>query len=102
MHLLFLDTKLHAYINSFFNNRQGNTRRVTDIYLSSAPFYAQDKRFRASLEDESRSERPLNTTDEEMCNKVRTLVFSDRRIWVEEISHHAFHIVTNLQSYMTI
>ena len=37
-----------------------------------------------SLEDEARSGRPLDATDEEMCKKVRDLVYSDRRIQVEE------------------
>ena len=35
------------------------------------------KRGRTSLEDEARSERPLDATDEEMCKKVRDLVYSD-------------------------
>ena len=39
-----------------------------------------------SLEDEARSGRPLDATDEEMCKKVRDLVYSDRRIQVEEIA----------------
>ena len=38
-----------------------------------------------SLEDEARSGHPLDATDEEMCKKVRDLVYSDRRIQVEEI-----------------
>ena len=36
------------------------------------------------LEDEARSGRPLDATDEEMCKKVRDLVYSDRRIQVKE------------------
>ena len=66
---------------------------VTDVYGSSAPSYAQIKfrvgKFkhgRTSLEDEARSGRPLDATDEEMCMKVRDLVYSDRRIQVEEIA----------------
>ena len=43
------------------------------------------ERCRTSLEDEGRSGRPLDATDEEMCKKIRDLVFSDRRIQVEEI-----------------
>ena len=39
-----------------------------------------------SLEDEAWSGRPLDATDEEMCKKVRDLVYSDRRILVEEIA----------------
>ena len=41
--------------------------------------------------DETRSGRPSDATDEEMCNKVRDLVFSDRQIKVEEIAN-ALHI----------
>ena len=44
------------------------------------------KRGRTSLEDEARSGRPLDATDEEMCRKVRDPVYSDRRIQVEEIA----------------
>ena len=40
---------------------------------------------RMSLEDEARSGLPLDATDEEICEKVRDLVYSDRRIQVEEI-----------------
>ena len=65
---------------------------LADVYGSSAPSYAQVKfwvgefkRSRTSLEDEARSGRPLDATDEEMCKKVRDLVYSDRRIQVEEI-----------------
>ena len=66
---------------------------LADVYGSSAPFYAQVKLWvgefkcnRTSLEDEARSGRPLDATDEEMCKKVRDLVYSDRRIQVEEIA----------------
>ena len=41
---------------------------------------------RTSLDDEARSGRPLDATDEEMCKKVRDLVYSDRRIQVGEIA----------------
>ena len=65
---------------------------LADVYGSSAPFYAQVKfwvgefkRGRTSL-DEARSGRPLDATDEEMCKKVRDLVYSYRRIQVEEIA----------------
>ena len=66
---------------------------LADVYGSSAPSYAQVKfwvgefkRGRTSLEDEARSGRPLDATDEEMCKKVRDLVYSDRRIQMEEIA----------------
>ena len=56
---------------------------LADVYGSSAPSYAQVKfwvgefkRGRTSLEDEAK----LDATDEEMCKKVRHLVYSDRRI----------------------
>ena len=71
---------------------------LTNVYGSSAPSYAQVKfwvgefkRCRTSLEDETRSGRPSDAIDEEMCNKVRDLVYSDRRIKVEEIAN-ALHI----------
>ena len=44
-----------------------------------------------SLEDETRSVRSSEATDEEMCNKVWDLVYSDRRIKVEEKAN-ALHI----------
>ena len=60
---------------------------------SSEPSHAQVKfwvgefkRGRTSLEDEARSGRPLDATDKEMCKKVRDLVYSDRRIQVEDIA----------------
>ena len=68
------------------------------FYGSLAPSYTQVKfwvgefkRSRTSLKDETRSGRPSVTTDEEMCNKVRDLVYSDRRIKAEEITN-ALHI----------
>ena len=67
--------------------------KLADIYGSSAPSYAQDKfwvgefkRGRTSLEDEARSGCPLDAMDEEMCKKVRDLVYSDRRNQVKEIA----------------
>ena len=66
---------------------------LADVYGSSSPSYAQVKfwvgefkRGRTSLEDEARSGRPLDANDEEMCKKVRDLVYSDRRIQVEQIA----------------
>ena len=62
---------------------------LTNVYWSSAPsymyaqvkFWVQEfKRSRTSLEDDTRSGRPSDATDEEMCNKVRDLVYSDRRL----------------------
>ena len=35
---------------------------------------------RTCLEDEARTGRPLDATDEDMCEKVRDLVYSDWRI----------------------
>ena len=71
---------------------------LTNVYGSSAPSYAQVKfwvgefkRSKTSLEGETRSGRPSDATDEEMCNKVRDLVYSDRRIKVEEIAN-SLHI----------
>ena len=66
---------------------------LADVYGSSAPSYAQVKfwvgkfeRGTTFLEDEARSGRPLDATDEEMCKEVQDLVYSDRRIQVEEIA----------------
>ena len=67
--------------------------QLADVYESSAPSDAkikfrvgEFKRGRTSLEDEARSGCPLDTTDEEKCKKVQELVYSDRRIQVEEIA----------------
>ena len=72
--------------------------KLTNVYGSSAPSYAQVKfwvgefkRSRTSSEDETRSGHPSDATDEEMCNKVRDLVYSDRPVKVEEIAN-ALHI----------
>ena len=66
---------------------------LTEVYGSSAPSYAkvkfwvgEFKRGRTSLEDEARSGRLLDATDEEMCKKVRDLVHSGKLIQVEEIA----------------
>ena len=79
------------------NLRKGKTDKeihgeLADVYGSSAPSYAQVKFWvgefkcgRTSLEDESRSRCPLYATDEEKCKKVPDLVYTDRRIQVEEI-----------------
>ena len=71
---------------------------LTNVYGSSAPSYAQVKFWvgefkhgRTSLEGETRSGRPSDVTDEEICNKVQGLVYSDRRVKVKEIAN-ALHI----------
>ena len=71
---------------------------LTNVYGSSAPSYAQVKfwvgkfkRGRTSLADKTRSGRPSDATNEEMCNKVRDLVYSDRGVKVKEIAN-ALHI----------
>ena len=60
---------------------------LTNVYGSSAPLYAQVKFWvgefkhsRTSLEDETRSGHPSDATDEEMCNKVRDLVYSESEL----------------------
>ena len=80
----------HAVIR--YLNLKGKTGQeihceLTNVYGSSAPSYAQVKfwvgefkRSRTSLEDETRSGRPSDATDEEMCNKVRDLEYSDRQL----------------------
>ena len=40
------------------------------------------KRGRTSLENEAMSGHPLDATKEEMCKKVRDMVYSNRRIQV--------------------
>ena len=71
---------------------------LTNVYGSSTPSYVQVKFWvgefkhgRTSLEDETRSGHPSDATDEEVCNKVRDLVYSDRQVKVEEIAN-ALHI----------
>ena len=68
---------------------------LSNVYGSSAQSYAQVKfwvgEFKCSKNVETRSGRPSDTTDEEMCNKVQDLVYSDRPIKVEEIAN-ALHI----------
>ena len=66
---------------------------LTNVYGSSASSYAQVKFWvgefkcsRMSLEDKNRSGRPSDATDEEMCNKVWDLVYSDRQLKVAEIA----------------
>ena len=56
------------------------------IMLRLKIWVGEFKRGRTSLEDEARPGRPLVATDEEMCKKVRGLVYSDRQIQVEEIA----------------
>ena len=52
------------------------------------PIRKEKKKQRKTLltEDEARSGRQLNATGEQMCKKVRDLVYSDRGIQVEEIA----------------
>ena len=66
---------------------------LADFYGPSAPSFApvkfwvrEIKRGRTAFEVEARSARPLDATDEEMCKKVRNLVYYDRRIQMEEIA----------------
>ena len=66
---------------------------LADVNGSSALSYAhvkfwvrELKRGRTSLADGARSGHPLDATDEEMCRKVWDLIYSDRRIQVEEIA----------------
>ena len=64
------------------NSGEGNVPSYAQVKFWGGEF----KHGRTSLEDEARSGRPLDATDEEMCKKVRDLVYSDRRIQVEEIA----------------
>ena len=81
---------------------------LTNVYGSSAPSYAQVKfwigefkRGRTSLEDKTRSGRPSDATDEEMCNVVRDLVYFNKRVKVEEIAN-ALHTCISHGSVSTI
>ena len=69
---------------------------LPNVYASYAQvkfWVGEFKRSRTSLEDKTSSGRPSDATDEEMCNKVRDLVYSDRRIKVEETANavHTSH-----------
>ena len=93
-----LSTVLFRYLYLKGKTGQEIHCELTNVYGSSAPSYAQVKfwvgefkRGRTFLEDETRSGRPSDATDEEMFNKVRDLVNSDRRVKVEEIAN-ALHI----------
>ena len=66
---------------------------LADVYGSSAPSYAQVeflvgefKCGKTHLEDKAMSGRLLDATDEEMCTKVKALVYSGRRIQVREMN----------------
>ena len=72
---------------------QRNTRRVSPCLWVFCTILCSDKfwlgqfiRGRTSLEDEARFGGPLDATEEEMCKKVRDLLYSERRIQVEEIA----------------
>ena len=52
------------------------------IYAQVNFLVGEFKHSRTSLEGETRSGRPSDATDEEMCNKVQDLVYSDQRIKV--------------------
>ena len=54
---------------------------------------------RTSLEDKARSGRPLDATDEEICKKVRDLVYSDRRIQMEDHRHRNFGEFRKLSTF---
>ena len=74
-------------------NRQGNSRRdsrylwvLCTILCLGQTLGRKFKRGRTSLEDEARSRRPVHATDEEMYKKIWDLVYSDRRVLIEEIA----------------
>ena len=58
------------------------------------------KHSRMSLEDETRSGRPSEATHEEICNKLRDLVYSDELRWKKYRMHYTFHMVAFQQLYM--
>ena len=58
---------------------------LANVYGSSAPSYAQVEfwvgefnRSKTLLKNEARSESPMDATDEEICKKIRDLVYSNR------------------------
>ena len=59
---------------------------LADVYGQVKFWVEEFKRGRTSLEDKYLSGRPLDAIDEEMCKKVRDLVYTDRRTQVEEIA----------------
>ena len=59
---------------------------LADVYGSSAPSYAQVKFWVEEFKRGRTSGHPLDATNEELCKKVQDLVYSDRRIQVEEIA----------------
>jgi len=66
--------------------------RMVNVYGTDVPSYAtvtrwakEFKRGRDSLEDDPRSGRPSDATDETTVTQVETLIMSDRRIKVKEI-----------------
>ena len=67
-------------------------RRMVTVYGTEVPSYATVTRWvkefkhgRESLEDDPRSGRPLDATDDATAERVETLIMKDRRIKVAEI-----------------
>ena len=64
----------------------GLLHHLTSSYAQVKFWVGEFKRRRTSLEDEARSGRLQDATDEEMCKKFGDLVYSGRQIQVEEIA----------------
>ena len=75
----------HATCSRYFDVSQSIIREVCMCYAQVKFRVGEFKHSRTFL-DEARSGRLLDATDEEKCKKVRDLVYSDRRIQVEEIA----------------
>ena len=63
----------------YLKGRTGKEIHSELAYAQVKFWVGKFKRGRTSLEDKARSGRPLDATDEEMCKKVRDLVYSDRQ-----------------------
>ena len=93
-HAVLSNVEYRAVISYLYSNGKRGKEiqgELAHVYGSSATPYDQVKfwvgelkRGRTPLENEARSGRPLNTTDEGMCKKFQDLVYSDRRIQMKD------------------
>jgi hypothetical protein len=67
--------------------------RMVAVYGDSAPSYYKvkfwSKQFkcgRESIEDDPHTGRPVETTSEEMCQKLKSLILADRRMKVSRLA----------------
>ena len=71
--------------------------RMNAVYGDVPPSYYQvkfwSKQFkwgRESIEDYSRSGRPVEASSKEMCQKVEDMILQDRRVKISEFQLHSF------------